>query len=148
MFDSANWPPSSPGASRSRACSVAGWSAVGLRWEDVHFGEFWRRRVEPVLPPGSAVTHAVLVGSSARRLVGSSARRLVGSSARRLVGSSARRLVGSSARRLDGSTAIGVVVVVDLLADDVLLADRLSGAPRTGDHGGPLRLVSPSQYAY
>ncbi len=88
---------------------VAGWSAVGLRWEGVPFGEFWRRRVEPVLPPGSVVTHAVLVG-------------------------------------LDGYRV--VVVVDDLLANDVLLADRLSGAPLTGDHGGPLRLVSPSQYAY
>ncbi len=41
-----------------------------------------------------------------------------------------------------------VVVLEDLLADDVLLADRLDGDLIGGDHGGPLRLVSPSQYAY
>jgi len=36
----------------------------------------------------------------------------------------------------------------DLLADDVLLAERLDGTPLTSDHGAPLRLVSPQQYGY
>ncbi|MBB4907446.1 molybdopterin-dependent oxidoreductase [Actinophytocola algeriensis] len=45
----------------------------------------------------------------------------------------------------------GVVSVVepqDALADDVLLADRLNGRPLDGDHGAPIRLVSPTQYGY
>ena len=36
----------------------------------------------------------------------------------------------------------------DALGDDVLIADRLDGAPLTGDHGAPARLVSPQQYGY
>ena len=35
----------------------------------------------------------------------------------------------------------------DLLADDVLLADRLDGAPLCVTHGAPLRLVAPAHYA-
>ena len=33
-----------------------------------------------------------------------------------------------------------------MLADDVLIADRLDGAPSPGDHGVPVWLVSPKQY--
>lgn len=36
----------------------------------------------------------------------------------------------------------------DALAEDVLLADQLDGAPLTPDHGAPLRLVAPAQYGY
>jgi DMSO/TMAO reductase YedYZ molybdopterin-dependent catalytic subunit len=36
----------------------------------------------------------------------------------------------------------------DAVADDVLLATQLNGAPLDGRHGAPLRLVSPSQYGY
>lgn len=36
----------------------------------------------------------------------------------------------------------------DALADDVLLADTLDGAPLTAEHGAPRRLVSPAQYGY
>lgn len=36
----------------------------------------------------------------------------------------------------------------DLLADTVLLADRLDGEPLTVEHGAPLRLVAPAHYAY
>lgn len=36
----------------------------------------------------------------------------------------------------------------DLLADDVLLADRLDGAALGLDHGAPLRLVAPAHYGY
>lgn len=47
---------------------------------------------------------------------------------------------------LDGFRSI--VALEDALGDDVLIADRLDGAPLDGDHGAPLRLVSPSQYGY
>jgi DMSO/TMAO reductase YedYZ molybdopterin-dependent catalytic subunit len=40
------------------------------------------------------------------------------------------------------------VALEDLLADDVLLADRLNGAPLSLEHGAPLRLVAPSLYGY
>ncbi len=36
----------------------------------------------------------------------------------------------------------------DLLAEDVLLADRLNGAPLPVEHGAPLRLVAPAHYGY
>lgn len=36
----------------------------------------------------------------------------------------------------------------DAIADDVILATHLDGAPLDDRHGAPLRLVSPSQYAY
>lgn len=36
----------------------------------------------------------------------------------------------------------------DALAPDVLLADRLDGAPLTRAHGAPLRLVAPAHYGY
>jgi DMSO/TMAO reductase YedYZ molybdopterin-dependent catalytic subunit len=36
----------------------------------------------------------------------------------------------------------------DAVADDVLLATGLNGAPLDGRHGAPLRLVSPRQYGY
>lgn len=38
--------------------------------------------------------------------------------------------------------------LVDLLADTVLLADRLDGQPLTLEHGAPLRLVAPAHYGY
>jgi DMSO/TMAO reductase YedYZ molybdopterin-dependent catalytic subunit len=41
-----------------------------------------------------------------------------------------------------------VAVIEDVLADDVLLAERLDGRPLDGDHGAPLRLVSPGQYGF
>jgi DMSO/TMAO reductase YedYZ molybdopterin-dependent catalytic subunit len=36
----------------------------------------------------------------------------------------------------------------DLLANDVLLADRLNGAALDLDHGGAMRLVAPSHYGF
>ena len=36
----------------------------------------------------------------------------------------------------------------DLLAPDVLLADRLEGQPLPVAHGAPLRLVAPAHYGY
>lgn len=47
---------------------------------------------------------------------------------------------------LDGINS--VVEPQDALADDVLLADRVNGRPLGGDHGAPIRLVSPAQYGY
>ncbi len=47
---------------------------------------------------------------------------------------------------LDGVAS--VVEARDVLADDVLLADRLNGHPLDGDHGAPIRLVSPAQYGH
>ena len=41
-----------------------------------------------------------------------------------------------------------IVVLEDALAEDVLLADRLDGAPLGPDHGAPVRLVSPQQYGF
>lgn len=40
------------------------------------------------------------------------------------------------------------MLLEDLLAPDVLLADRLNGRPLTVDHGAPLRLVAPAHYGY
>ncbi|QYN40552.1 molybdopterin-dependent oxidoreductase [Pseudonocardia sp. DSM 110487] len=50
------------------------------------------------------------------------------------------------ARGRDGVRA--VLDLRDALADDVMLADRLDGAPLDNLHGAPLRLVSPRQYGY
>ena len=40
------------------------------------------------------------------------------------------------------------LLLEDLLAPDVLLADRLSGEPLPIAHGAPLRLVAPAHYGY
>jgi DMSO/TMAO reductase YedYZ molybdopterin-dependent catalytic subunit len=47
---------------------------------------------------------------------------------------------------LDGYRS--VVLIEDALAEDVLIAERLDGRPLHGDHGAPVRLVSPRQYGY
>ena len=88
---------------------VAGWSATALRWEGVTFATFHRTFIEPVLPPGVAVTHLGFAG-------------------------------------LDGYRS--VAVIEDVLAEDVLLAEHLDGRPLDGDHGAPVRLVSPGQYGF
>ena len=41
---------------------VAGWSATDLRWEGVTFDDFYRRIIEPALPPGMAITHVTFRG--------------------------------------------------------------------------------------
>ncbi|BDU07296.1 molybdopterin-dependent oxidoreductase [Nocardia cyriacigeorgica] len=88
---------------------VAGWSATGLRWEGVPFQALYRTRIEPLLEPGTTITHAVFRG-------------------------------------LDDFESI--VVLDDVLADDVLIADHLDGQPLNSDHGAPVRLVSPNQYGF
>ena len=40
------------------------------------------------------------------------------------------------------------MLLKDLLADDVLLADRLDDQPLCIDHGAPLRLIAPAHYGY
>jgi len=40
------------------------------------------------------------------------------------------------------------MLIEDLLAPDVLLADTLDGQPLTLAHGAPLRLVAPAHYGY
>lgn len=47
---------------------------------------------------------------------------------------------------LDGYRSI--VMLEDALADNVLVAERLSGRPLDGDHVAPARLISPDQYGY
>jgi DMSO/TMAO reductase YedYZ molybdopterin-dependent catalytic subunit len=47
---------------------------------------------------------------------------------------------------LDGYRSI--VSIGDALTDEVLIADRLDGRKLDGDHGAPVRLVSPSQYGF
>ena len=47
---------------------------------------------------------------------------------------------------LDGHRS--VAVVEDVLAEDVLIAEHLDGRPLDGDHGAPVRLVSPGQYGF
>jgi DMSO/TMAO reductase YedYZ molybdopterin-dependent catalytic subunit len=47
---------------------------------------------------------------------------------------------------LDGYRS--VVSLADALAEDVLIAERLGGRPLDGDHGAPVRLVSPNQYGF
>jgi DMSO/TMAO reductase YedYZ molybdopterin-dependent catalytic subunit len=41
-----------------------------------------------------------------------------------------------------------VALLEDVLHDDVLLAEHLNGRPLDGDHGAPLRLVTPTQYGF
>lgn len=88
---------------------VAGWSATDLRWEGVAYETFHRLVVEPAVPAGASVTHAVFEGRDGYR---------------------------------------SIVLLDDALDNDVILADQLNGRPLDGDHGAPVRLVSPSQYGY
>ena len=47
---------------------------------------------------------------------------------------------------LDGHRS--VATIEDACSDDVLIAENLDGRPLDGDHGAPVRLVSPSQYGF
>ena len=68
-----------------------------------------------------------------------------------------QQLVEPQARPRSGATLVGLrgqdgaytgMFLEDLLADDVLLADRMNGEPLTVDHGAPIRLVAPAHYGY
>lgn len=68
-----------------------------------------------------------------------------------------RRIVVPQAKPADGATFVVLraqdgartsLPLEDLLADDVLLADRLGGHPLPVEHGAPLRLVAPAHYGY
>jgi DMSO/TMAO reductase YedYZ molybdopterin-dependent catalytic subunit len=41
---------------------VAGWSAIGLRWEGVPFRDFYQKLVEPALPPQARPAYVVFEG--------------------------------------------------------------------------------------
>jgi DMSO/TMAO reductase YedYZ molybdopterin-dependent catalytic subunit len=88
---------------------VAGWSAIGLRWEGVAFSDFYRLMVVPALAADAVVEYAVFVGADGYR---------------------------------------SIVRLEDVLADHVLLADRLDGRQLSAEHGAPVRLVSPGQYGH
>lgn len=47
---------------------------------------------------------------------------------------------------LDGHRS--VVTIEDAMTGDLLIAERLDGSPLDGDHGAPVRLVSPGQYGF
>ena len=55
-------------------------------------------------------------------------------------------IVGVVLRAQDGYRT--TLLLEDLLADDVLLADELNAQPLTVEHGAPLRLVAPRHYGY
>ncbi|MFF2396403.1 molybdopterin-dependent oxidoreductase [Nocardia sp. NPDC058114] len=48
---------------------VAGWSATDLRWAGVPFATLYRTRVEPLLAPGSSISHVVFEGLDGYRSV-------------------------------------------------------------------------------
>ena len=49
-------------------------------------------------------------------------------------------------RAQDGARVI--MLLEDLMAPDVLLADRMNGEPLSIAHGAPLRLIAPAHYGY
>lgn len=66
-------------------------------------------------------------------------------------------IIRSEAKPLDGATFVifrgqdgarSSLPLEDLAAEDVLLADRLNGAPLSIENGAPLRLVAPAHYGY
>jgi DMSO/TMAO reductase YedYZ molybdopterin-dependent catalytic subunit len=68
-------------------------------------------------------------------------------------------LIVPAARPGSGASAGNVIVsaldgmraglpIADALADDVLLADTMDGAPLSAEHGAPLRLVAPAHFGY
>ena len=55
-------------------------------------------------------------------------------------------IVGVVLRAQDGYRT--TLLLEDLLADDVLLADELNAKPLVIEHGAPLRLIAPRHYGY
>ncbi|MFN0099564.1 MAG: molybdopterin-dependent oxidoreductase [Gemmatimonadaceae bacterium] len=58
----------------------------------------------------------------------------------------AGKVFGVVLRAQDGYRT--TMLLEDLLADDVMLADELNGEPLSVEHGAPLRLVAPQHYGY
>jgi DMSO/TMAO reductase YedYZ molybdopterin-dependent catalytic subunit len=56
------------------------------------------------------------------------------------------RIVSVVIRSQDGYRTL--MLLEDLFAKDVLLADQLNGGPLTVQHGAPIRLVAPQHYSY
>jgi DMSO/TMAO reductase YedYZ molybdopterin-dependent catalytic subunit len=48
---------------------VAGWSAIGLRWEGVAFADLYRSMIEPSLADGAVVRYLVFVGLDGYRSI-------------------------------------------------------------------------------
>ena len=48
---------------------VAGWSAIGLRWEGVAFDTIYRTHIEPAVRPGATVSHVVFGGLDGYRSI-------------------------------------------------------------------------------
>ncbi|QLE70811.1 reductase [Streptomyces rectiverticillatus] len=48
---------------------VAGWSATGLLWEGAPFRTLYRTRVEPLLEPGTSISHVVFEGLDGYRSI-------------------------------------------------------------------------------
>jgi DMSO/TMAO reductase YedYZ molybdopterin-dependent catalytic subunit len=88
---------------------VTTWTAIGLDWEGVRFGDFYRARVEPLIRSDRPARFVLMRGQDGYR---------------------------------------STLPLADLVADDVLLADRLNGQHLGIDHGAPLRLVAPAHYGY
>jgi len=57
-----------------------------------------------------------------------------------------RRQLESLVKAQDGYRT--TLLLEDLLADDVLLADELNAKPLVIEHGAPLRLIAPRHYGY
>ena len=57
-----------------------------------------------------------------------------------------RPIVGVVLRAQDGYRT--TMLLEDLLAEDVMLADEIDGEPLSIEHGAPLRLVAPRHYGY
>lgn len=55
-------------------------------------------------------------------------------------------MVGAILRAQDGYRT--TLLLEDLMAEDVLLADELSAQPLSIEHGAPLRLIAPRHYGY
>ena len=67
------------------------------------------------------------------------------------------KIIVPQAEPASGATLVGLrgqdgartgMLLEDLLAPDVLLADRLNGELLPVDHGAPLRIVAPAHYGY
>ena len=101
------------------------------------------RRRRPCLAPAADVARRLPLR---RRVVG--ARAALGGRSALYARSCGRPRAATHVRfaGLDGHWS--VMLLEDALADDVLLADHLDGAPLDAKHGAPVRLVAPAHYGF